>query len=170
MYCLVIRYIQVSILHGFQNQTKGFRKICISPFHRTMCGRITLKCEWWQPQEGVDAFSKYCVPRNIVDIFTSRISQAGGRLVSDHGGGRGPGARLVLHRQHPLHAPHRDSRQRPIRSHHHRRVRRAGSVVGFINNLRLKERRHLDPWNTCKVKVIRWISGQVTPTALLREH
>ena len=71
--------------------------------------------------------------------------QAGGRLVSDHGGGRGPGARLLLHRQHPLHAPHRDSRQRALRSHHHRRLRGAGSVVGFINNLRLKERRHLDP-------------------------
>ena len=43
MYCLVIRYIQASILHGFQNQTKGFWKICISPFHRTMCGKITRK-------------------------------------------------------------------------------------------------------------------------------
>ena len=117
----------------------------------------TLKKEWMPSLNFVDTF--------IVFVHNLRClrAQAGGRLVSDHGGGRGPGARLLLHRQHPPHAPHRDSRQRALRSHHHRRVRGAGSV-GFINNLRLI----LDPWNTCKVKVMRWISGQVTPTALVR--
>ena len=61
MYCLVIRYIQVSILHGFQNQTKGFRKICISPFHRTMCGRITLHygCTPCVPSSGLSAVMKH---------------------------------------------------------------------------------------------------------------